>query len=155
VVFDGLSIPLPRRGAPRPSPLKGGLTVWYVFTMPSRRLIRFARENRGDMTPSEFILWEELRGRRLGVRFRRQDPIGPFIADFSCRQARLVIEVDGVSHDDSDRDRRRDRWFHENGWFVLRLHDDYVVTQPDDAVAVIQQALADPSSVQDPLGLDP
>ena len=107
------------------------------------------------MTPSEFILWEELRGRRLGVRFRRQDPIGPFIADFSCRQARLVIEVDGQSHDDSDRDRRRDRWFHENGWFVLRLHDDYVVTQLDDAVAVIQQALADPSSVQDPLGLDP
>jgi len=61
-------------------------------------MTRFARENRGDPTLAEVALWRELRGSQLGVRFRREDPIGPYIADFSCRARRLDVETDGGTH---------------------------------------------------------
>src|SRR5687768_7995127 len=59
-----------------------------------------AREFRRSTTASEAILWEHLRGRRLsGYRFRRQQPIGPYVADFFCSTAGLIVEVDGAVHD--------------------------------------------------------
>ena len=58
-----------------------------------------ARALRRDMTPAEAKLWGELRGRRLGeYKFRRQQPLGPFYADFYCAEARLVVELDGDTH---------------------------------------------------------
>ena len=89
----------------------------------------------------------------MGVRFRRQEPIGPYIADFACLSARLIVEVDGDTHTDAQRkrDRTRDLWFHRNGWFVLRFWDDYVLDQTDDALNLIALALEDPASVPDPL----
>lgn len=70
-----------------------------------RRLLRFARQNRRETGLAETLLWNELRGRQLGPRFRRQDPQGPFIADFTWRSHKLVIEVDDWSHDDPEKDR--------------------------------------------------
>ena len=67
-----------------------------------------ARQLRRDMTLPERLLWREVRGRGLGPRFRPQVPIGPYIVDFYCPQARLVVEVDGQFHGDrmiEDRDR--------------------------------------------------
>ncbi|MDQ3813647.1 MAG: DUF559 domain-containing protein [Armatimonadota bacterium] len=59
-----------------------------------------ARDLRRERTPAEHILWQKLRGKQLlGLRFRRQEPVGPFIADFLCVLPRLVIELDGESHD--------------------------------------------------------
>ncbi len=59
------------------------------------RILQAAREMRHDPTTAEKLLWEALRGRRLaGLKFHRQDVIGPFIADFYCASARLVVEVD-------------------------------------------------------------
>ena len=90
----------------------------------------------------------------MGVRFRRQEPIGPYIADFVCLKGRLVVEVDGDSHIDRSRDRRRDRWFEENGWFILRFWDDYVLDQIDDTLDLIDLALRNPQAIPDPLNLE-
>ena len=90
----------------------------------------------------------------MGVRFRRQEPIGPYIADFVCLKGHLVVEVDGDSHIDRSRDRRRDRWFEENGWFILRFWDDYVLDQIDDTLDLIDLALRNPQAIPDPLNLE-
>jgi very-short-patch-repair endonuclease len=106
---------------------------------------------RSDPTVGERLLWHELRARRLGVKFRRQVPVGPFIPDFVCHAKRLVVEVDGESHDDSSKDRRRDRWFIARDWFVLRFSGDDVANDMDWVLDVILLALHDPSQIHDPL----
>src|SRR5713101_7206306 len=71
-----------------------------------------ARALRSRMTDAERKVWYALRDRRFAkVKFRRQVPIGPYIADFLCYEARLVIEVDGGQHVESASDARRDQWF--------------------------------------------
>jgi len=113
-------------------------------------MTRFARENRGDPTLAEVALWRELRGSQLGVRFRQQDPIGPYIADFSCRARRLIVETDGETHEDPEKDRVRDRWFRDHGWFVLRFDDNDVLDHIDETINLVIQALNDPDSVVNP-----
>jgi very-short-patch-repair endonuclease len=83
------------------------------------------------MTNAEIILWTRLRrGGLAGCHFRRQHPIGPYIADFACRSMRLVIEIDGAAHGSSEEiayDLRRDAYLHGRGYFVLRFwnHEIY------------------------------
>jgi very-short-patch-repair endonuclease len=68
------------------------------------------------MTPAEKILWEELRGDKLGVHFRRQQVIQRFIVDFYCHRAGLVVEVDGDVHDlQKEQDERREKVLTEMG----------------------------------------
>ncbi len=117
----------------------------------TQRLRRYAKTMRSDPTVGERLLWHELRARRLGVKFRRQVPVGPFIPDFVCHAKRLVVEVDGESHDDSSKDRRRDRWFIARDWFVLRFSGDDVANDMDWVLDVILLALHDPSQIHDPL----
>jgi very-short-patch-repair endonuclease len=81
---------------------------------------------RRDPTPAEEILWRELRRKEMGVRIRRQEPMGPFIADFVAHSALLVIEVDGDSHSDPERDARKDRWLAGHGYRVVRCDDSEV-----------------------------
>jgi very-short-patch-repair endonuclease len=87
--------------------------------------IVIARRLRQSMTAAESALWFELRRVKLnGSHFRRQSPIGPFIVDFACRSAKLVIEIDGNAHDSvesQEKDALRDRWFAERGFQVLRF----------------------------------
>jgi very-short-patch-repair endonuclease len=83
-----------------------------------------ARALRRDMTLPEGMLWQVLRQRPGGFKFRRQHPIGRFIVDFYCPAARLVVEVDGMSHDMGDRpdrDLRRDIWLRNQGLHVLHF----------------------------------
>lgn len=82
-----------------------------------------ARELRGEMTPAEVILWQRLRRKQLsGWKFRRQEPVGNCIADFYCSPARLVIELDGSSHEGrAEEDARRDELLRAEGYAVLRL----------------------------------
>src|SRR5262249_42034670 len=81
-----------------------------------------ARELRSRMTDAERKLWFALRDRRFAnFKFRRQVPVGPFIADFVCYTARVVVEVDGGQHADSSTDERRDRWFPANPFLLLRF----------------------------------
>ena len=104
--------------------------------MRNSKMTDRARRLRRDATPPEQIMWSVLRGRRLGgLKFRRQEPIGPYIVDFCCRDLKLVIEVDGMSHDDKqDRDQLRDRWLGEQGYRVLRV-TNWDVNEDLEAVA--------------------
>lgn len=87
-----------------------------------------AKELRREMTPSEKILWEELRANKLGVHFRRQQVIAGFIVDFYCHKAALVVEVDGDIHDlQQDEDARRERVLRELGLRVVRFRNDAVL----------------------------
>ncbi|MBN9037042.1 MAG: endonuclease domain-containing protein [Rhizobiales bacterium] len=89
---------------------------------------RFARKLRRDMTDAGAKLWSELRDRRLDTtKFRRQAPIGPFVADFLCSEARLIVEIDGSQHADSKRDRARDAELRARGFRVLRFWNDDVM----------------------------
>ena len=99
---------------------------------------------RRDQTIAEEMLWRSLRDRRLGVKFRRQEPVGAFTPDFVCVEAKLVVEVDGPSHETdagAAQDRWRDRWFAENGWRVVRLSNALVTGGGDLALAPIRAAL--------------
>jgi very-short-patch-repair endonuclease len=76
------------------------------------------------MSAPEITLWQVLRHRPGGFKFRRQHPSGPYIADFYCHEARLIIEVDSEAHSRGDRparDEARDRWFAERGLTTLRI----------------------------------
>ena len=90
-----------------------------------RRTFDRARQLRRDMSLPEVILWDCLRGRRLeGLRFRRQHPVGRYILDFYCVEARLAVEVDGAHHDlptEIARDAVRDAWLAGEGIRVLRI----------------------------------
>ena len=89
----------------------------------SPKMIDRARQLRRTATPPEQILWSVLRGRRLGgLKFRRQEPIGPYVADFCCRGQKLVVELDGMSHDNKgEYDRHRQQWLEQQGYCVIRL----------------------------------
>ena len=100
--------------------------------MPSPETDR-ARQLRKKMTASEWRVWTYLKGRQLeGWRFRRQAPIGPYVVDFVCFAARLVVELDGNSHDEvvADDDERRQAWLESQGFKVLRLSTDYPEIDP-------------------------
>lgn len=90
----------------------------------SDRVGDLAREMRRDMSAPEITLWQVLRRRPGGLKFRRQHPSGPFIADFYCHEARLVVEVDSEAHNRGDRpirDASRDAWFAQRGVTTLRI----------------------------------
>ena len=101
-----------------------------------------ARELRARLTDAERKFWYALRDRRFaGFKFRRQVPIGPYIADFVWYRARLVIEGDGGQHADSARDLRRDRWFAENDFRVLRFWNNDVLSNSEGVLTVLLEAL--------------
>jgi very-short-patch-repair endonuclease len=87
-----------------------------------------ARRLRKNSTRAEQKLWRYLRSRSLGgFKFIRQETIGPYIADFVCREKRLVIEVDGGQHTASRRDAVRDRWLAAHRYRVLRFWNNEVL----------------------------
>jgi len=94
-------------------------------------MLHRARALRKAPTPAERVLWRMLARDQLGVRFRRQHPIGPYIADFYCPAHRLVIELDGGQHNGSPHDERRDAWFAKAGYRVLRFWNRDVFTEAD------------------------
>jgi len=94
-------------------------------------------------TPAEHKLWQALRKRQTGgMKFRRQVPLGPFIADFYCSAARLVVEVDGISHIDSRTDARRDAWMKSQGIDLFRISNHDVPSNLEGVVVAIQRRAA-------------
>jgi very-short-patch-repair endonuclease len=86
--------------------------------------LKRAKRLRRDMTLPEVLLWRELRRRQLGMHFRKQHPVGPYVLDFYCSKHRLAIEVDGAVHDLAEqaaRDQRRDEWLQQQGIRVMRF----------------------------------
>jgi len=112
----------------------------------SRSDILRARQLRGRMTVAEVRLWQRLRGEQIdGYRFRRQVPLGPYVVDFACVNARLVIEVDGGQHAEAiERDERRTAWLEAGGFTVLRFWNGDVLHQTDGVLESVRTALNGP-----------
>ncbi|MCA6121795.1 DUF559 domain-containing protein [Bradyrhizobium sp. WSM 1704] len=103
-----------------------------------------ARNLRNASTDVEGKLWYRLRGRRLnGYKFVRQEPIGPYTVDFICRECRLIIEVEGGQHADSQRDVARDKWFTDHKYRALRFWNNEVSSNLAGVLETIVTALAE------------
>jgi very-short-patch-repair endonuclease len=102
-----------------------------------------AKNLRRAMTRAETLLWRYLKAHRIdGLGFRRQIPMRGYIADFACHSARLIIELDGETHDfesRQQRDRQRDAWFSSQGYVVLRFTNDDVMGNLAGVVEVIRE----------------
>jgi very-short-patch-repair endonuclease len=105
-----------------------------------------ARQLRRDQTDAEQRLWAKLRDRQLGgVKFRRQHPIGPFVADFCCPQRKLVVELDGGQHSEEvAADEKRSRFLEAQGYRVLRFWNHDVLGNTDGVLERIAEALSGP-----------
>ena len=112
----------------------------------------FAKQLRRQMTESEIKLWRHLRARRLnGEKFRRQQPIGPYVVDFVNFDARLIVEADGGQHNDSAHDTRRDEWLRGQGFTVMRFWNNEIMNNLDGVLAVIMAATTAPTPLPSPL----
>ena len=101
-----------------------------------------AQKLRREATPAERALWLYLAKSPLGARFSRQMPVGPFFADFLCRELELVVELDGFSHDvNPEADARRDAWMQREGYTVLRFTNDDVRANAEGVAQAISQAV--------------
>lgn len=108
----------------------------------------FAKQNRGTMPSAEALLWSYIRRHAMGAKFRRQHPIGQYIADFSCIAARLVIEVDGATHSTPEElayDARRTKYLEAQGWTVIRVNNTDIYEDMDGVWRMIAAQLAPPS----------
>ncbi|NKB48270.1 MAG: DUF559 domain-containing protein [Alphaproteobacteria bacterium] len=99
-----------------------------------------ARKLRRETTVAEAHLWKHLRNRNLaGLKFRRQHPIGRYIADFCCEEEKLVVELDGGQHaGDADRDEERTRYIEKFGYRVVRYWNSEVLSNIDGVLADIR-----------------
>jgi very-short-patch-repair endonuclease len=110
-----------------------------------------ARELRQDLTHAETIMWNALRDRRLnGLKFRRQHPVGLFIADFYCAKYRLIVEVDGGIHEHTiEEDLSRTRQLADYGYRVIRFSNNEIEMNLPQVLSTIQIAWSTPSSEKD------
>ncbi|WP_330217134.1 endonuclease domain-containing protein [Pseudoxanthomonas suwonensis] len=109
-----------------------------------------ARQMRSESTDVERQLWQHLRAGRLsGLKFRRQHPIPPYIADFCCVERNLVIELDGSQHT-PEADVARTRHLQSHGWRALRFWDNEVLTQPEAVLEAIWNAVSETDPLPNP-----
>jgi very-short-patch-repair endonuclease len=107
-----------------------------------RSLTKTARKLRSRMTDAERKLWFALKDRRFqSSKFRRQVPIGPYVADFLSFESRLVVEVDGGQHAESTRDAKRDRWLAENDFRVVRFWNNDVLSNLAGVLTILAKEL--------------
>ena len=115
-------------------------------TRVSAEMCHKARSLRNHATRAEALLWYELRDlKSAGMKFRRQSPIGPYIADFLCPAARLIVEIDGDSHDtDTGRrhDANRDAYLGALGYTVLRIDEPDVMNSPWHVAQFVKDKVA-------------
>lgn len=126
----------PGEGAYRPKP--------PAFTKP------LARDLRKNQTDAEALLWADLRDCRLaGYRFSRQVRIGRFIVDFCCRAQKLIVELDGGQHAESETDHLRSCWLNEQGYSVLRFWNNEITASRQSVLetilAVLERRITTPS----------
>jgi very-short-patch-repair endonuclease len=111
----------------------------------AKEKLQRARELRNNMTPAEKILWQELRGNKLGVHFRRQQIIAGFIVDFYCHKAGLVIELDGDVHDEEmqkESDAMRDRALNELGLKTVRFRNEEILRGLSQVVQRLRELIS-------------
>jgi len=106
-----------------------------------RPVVMRARQLRQDMSLPEVMLWQRLRQRPNGLKFRRQHPVGPYVADFCCLSHKLIVEIDGFVHDTGDqaaRDTIRTEFLEGTGFTVMRLAAQQVLA---DVVGTVEAIL--------------
>jgi crossover junction endodeoxyribonuclease RuvC len=137
--------PSPPRGEGRergPSERKAAPIARTAQAHPGTISTQRAKELRVNSTDAERILWAQLRAKRFdGHKFRRQEPILGYIADFACPERRLVIELDGGQHNGSESDVRRDRLLRQAGFQILRFWNNEVAENLEGVLLRIREAL--------------
>ncbi len=111
-------------------------------TQLQRPIVYAARKLRKEMSPPEALLWRHLRQRPGSLKFRRQHPVGLYVVDFYCREAALVIEVDGWAHETAQvarRDERRDAFLSQRGLNIMRIPAADIMR---DAAAIVSEIVA-------------
>src|SRR5579872_611501 len=103
-----------------------------------------ARRLRRSQSDAEYALWFQLRRRRfLGLKFRRQHPMGPYIVDFCCVDKKLIVEVDGSQHlENADYDAQRTTFLKRDGYRVIRFWNHEALTEMDGVLEKLAQFLA-------------
>ena len=108
----------------------------------NKKTVRIARRLRVNQTDAETVLWNRIRNRQIDrYKFVRQQPILGYICDFVCRERRLVIEVDGGQHNESETDVIRDRRLMDEGYRVLRFWNNDVLGNTEGVLMTIQAEL--------------
>jgi very-short-patch-repair endonuclease len=107
--------------------------------LKNARLQKYARELRHNQTDAEHKFWEQVRNRRLvGIKFKRQYPIGSYIADFACIEKRLIVELDGAQHAKQESyDAERAAFLSTKGYRVLRFWNVDVLTNMEGVIATV------------------
>jgi len=141
-----VNIPLASLGIAKPPPSKGEDISYFrimSFITYNPKLKERARELRNNSTPSEIKLWKSLRASQLkGYTFNRQKPLDEFIVDFYCRKLKLVIEVDGNSHNGKEAyDKKRQQRLETLGCTVIRFYDHDVMKHIDGVLYKIEQTI--------------
>ena len=124
----------------------GAVRVRHRTVGASDANVRFARDLRRKLTLPEVVLWQQLRKRPGGLRFRRQFPCRTYVIDFACLERRLAIEVDGEAHSMGDRplrDARRDRVLAQAGFRTLRIAARDVLANLEGVLTPILTTCAD------------
>ncbi len=121
-------------------PLQGRGKGWGISAVRLAELHARARAMRNNPTEPEKRLWRSLSNGQLGFKFRRQAVIPPYIADFLCPTSKLIVEVDGDTHD-GPMDAHRNRYLESLGYRVVRVTNADVMTNMDGVVAFILNAL--------------
>jgi very-short-patch-repair endonuclease len=120
-------------------PIKNIITGQKV----TKEKLQRAKELRREMTPAEKLLWQEVRAKKLGVRFRRQQIIEGFIVDFYCHKSALVVEVDGDIHDlQQEEDVRREKALSALGLRIVKVRNDEVVRNLSTVLGKIRELVA-------------
>ncbi len=131
--------------SPNPSPPQAGEREEAVpqgeGESRKRRITRVARKLRNNPTEAEKKLWAMIRADQLGVRFRRQYTIKPYIADFACPAVKLIIEVDGGQHAENPRDLQRTRFLERKGYRVIRFWNNDVLGNAPGVLETIREAV--------------
>ena len=125
-------------------------SAWRSNEMPHRDVSPLqrsrARTLRSEMTEAEGRIWQRLRAHRFqGASFRRQFPIGRYVVDFVCLDARLIIEIDGGQHSGAAHDVERDEWLRSQGFRILRFWNNDVLRNLRGALERISEALSSPA----------
>lgn len=121
--------------------------------MSDRNTLHNAKALRANQTEAELRLWYYLRAHRfMGLKFKRQKPIGNYIVDFVCVERRLIVEIDGGQHaDEVEYDQCRDSWLRSQGYTILRFWNNEVMQQMEDVLEKIRFSLSpnpSPASVR-------
>ena len=118
-------------------------TPCHEYEMTTSKAVTRARTLRRDQTEPEKRIWERIRNSSLGAKFRRQVPLGPYFADFFCLELKLVVEIDGGQHSESQRDAVRTKYLEGAGFKVVRFWNSEVMESLEGVVAHLEKVIAE------------